>query len=128
MKLLLDSHTLIWMVGDSAQLSRGAHAALSDTDNGLFFSVAAYWEIGVKASIGKIDLAPDWHTTLPREMARNGIRWLDIRPHHVHEVTALPWLHRDPFDRLLIAQARSEEMTLLSRDRRLAEYDVAVIW
>lgn len=128
MRVLVDTHVLLWMMSRSARLSGTAREALADPINELCFSIAGYWEMGIKMSLGKLELAPGWDHAIPREMARNGIDVLPITPAHVHEVTKLPWIHRDPFDRLMIAQAIVEKATILTSDRSFPEYEVAVLW
>lgn len=132
MRLLLDTHTLLWSI-TSRQLSPAADAAFLDADNDLFLSVASYWEICIKLGVGKLSLPDDWQQIIERAMTVNAIDWLPIEPRHCREVLALPRTgllsgHRDPFDRLLVAQARLEGLTLLSADPNLGGYDVAVIW
>mgnify|MGYP006274931881 CR=1 FL=1 len=128
MNALLHTHTLLWMVSNSVRLSDRARAAIADENNTLSFSIAGYWEIGIKQSLGKLELSEGWEQTLPKEMAHNRIRWLPIETRHVHEVVDLRRTHRDPFDRLIIAQARVEGLSIISRDQRLAEYGVPIIW
>ena len=128
MKSLLDTHALLWMVSSSGRLSEAARSAIANENNELFSSIAGYWEIGIKQSLGKLELETGWKEILPREMTRNRIAWLPIEPKHVHEVVGLPWIHRDPFDRLMIAQARVEGLSFISRDRNLSKYGVAVVW
>lgn len=128
MKVLLDTHVLLWMVSRSRQLSSHARELLSDGANELFFSIAGYWELGIKISIGKLELAENWEETLPKEIARNGITWLPVTPPHIHTVARLPWIHRDPFDRLLIAQAKNEKLTIITADAWFADYGVPVVW
>ena len=128
MRLLLDTHILLWMFSRSERLSAPARTALSDSENELLFSIAGYWEIGIKVSIGKLILADNWYDVIPRHMHRNGIAWLHVLPGHVHRVSALPWIHRDPFDRLLIAQAREESVSIVTSDRTFSEYGVATLW
>lgn len=128
MRLLLDTHALLWMFSSSHMLSAAARAAIADSANELCFSVAGYWEIGIKQSLGKLDLADGWEREIPKEMAWSGISWLGVEPAHIHEVARLPWIHRDPFDRMLIAQARVEKLGLISRDAQLAVYGVDIVW
>ena len=128
MRLLLDTHALLWMVSRSSRLSESARSAIADDRNELYFSIAGYWEIGIKQSLGKLELSDGWNDTLPKEITYNRISWLPVEPSHVHEVAVLPWVHRDPFDRLMIAQARVEKLALVSRDPQLAEYGVPIIW
>jgi PIN domain nuclease of toxin-antitoxin system len=94
----------------------------------LFFSAASLWEICIKKSLGKLSLKDGWFQTIQKEMEINTIQWLPIETTHCAEVTELPFHHRDPFDRMLIAQAIVEDMKLLSRDSRLPDYAVELIW
>ena len=127
MKLLLDTHTFLWFVYRRPTGERFFQLCL-DPANDLYLSVASYWEICIKTSLGKMELTEDWADVFDREIAVNAIRWLPIEPRHCREVLALPHHHRDPFDRLLVAQARLEGLTLLSADPNLGRYDVPVIW
>lgn len=127
MRLLLDTHTFLWSI-TSRQLSPAADAAFLDADNDLFLSVASYWEICIKLGLGKLSLPDDWQQVIERAMTVNAIDWLPIEPRHCREVIALPRHHRDPFDRLLVAQARLEGLTLLSADPNFGGYDVPVVW
>lgn len=128
MNLLLDTHVLLWMFGDSARLSEAAGQAILDEANHLCFSIAGYWEIGIKQSFGKLVLSEDWQELIPREMARNRVAFLPIRPAHVHQVATLPWLHRDPVDRIVVAQALVEFLTVITADSSLAGYGVPLLW
>lgn len=128
MKALLDSHTLLWAFTGDSRLGSTAREALLDDDNALYFSIAALWEIAIKASLGKLTMAVGWHQLIEREMAANGIRWLAITPEHCVEVERLPFHHRDPFDRMIIAQALREGMAILGGDSRMDAYGVTRIW
>jgi PIN domain nuclease of toxin-antitoxin system len=128
LRILLDTHALLWMVSSSERLSGAAREAIAEETNDLCFSIAGYWELAIKQSLGKLELAAGWEDLLPQEITRNRIDWLAIEPKHVHEVVALPWIHRDPFDRLMVAQARVEGLSIISRDRSLSEYGVPIIW
>lgn len=127
MKLLLDTHTFLWFVFRQPTGERFFQLCL-DPANDLYLSVASYWEICIKTGLGKMELTEDWAEVFDREIAANAIRWLPIEPGHCREVIALPHHHRDPFDRLLVAQARVEGLTLLSADPNLGRYDVPVVW
>ena len=128
MKVLLDTHALLWLITEDDRLSKTARQTFLDSENRLFFSAASFWEICIKMSIGKLSLESEWHQTIKREMAVNAIQWLSIEMPHCVEVTKLPFHHRDPFDRLLVAQALVEDMQLLSRDNRLSAYAIKRIW
>lgn len=123
MKLLLDTHPLLWWVTDSPELSHEVRKIIADRRNNVHVSVASLWEIAIKVGKGKLGLYDDFDRTLDQEpFAR-----LAILTPHVRAVRSLPHLHGDPFDRLLIAQARVEGMTLVSRDKVMRQYDVPTI-
>ena len=127
MRLLLDTHALLWLLDDRG-LSATAQAVFLDPENEVFFSAASYWEICIKISIDKLNIGDDWVNQIDREMTLNGIKWLPVEISHCLELLTLPHHHRDPFDRLLIAQARSEGLSLLSADPNFGRYDVPVVW
>ena len=97
-------------------------------DNAVSVSTASLWEVAIKLSLGRIELAPDWFAMVEAGRARIGARWLTVEAAHCRQVAVLPWHHQDPFDRLLVAQAMCEDMTLISRDRVLAGYPAPVLW
>jgi PIN domain nuclease of toxin-antitoxin system len=127
-KVLLDTHVLLWVLTDSSKLSPTAVTAYKNPEHELYVSAASLWEIGIKVSLGKLVLQKEWSTTIVNELERNGIRWLPIEMAHCVTVATLPFHHRDPFDRLLVAQARHEKMALLTADMTLAAYGVEVLW
>jgi PIN domain nuclease of toxin-antitoxin system len=126
-KILLDTHTFLWVVNDGP-LSETARASFLDIDNNVFLSAASYWEICIKNSIGKLTLADDWADQFDTEMRVNNIQWLPIAKPHARKIIELPLIHQDPFDRLLIAQALCEEMTILTSDGNIARYAVSTLW
>jgi PIN domain nuclease of toxin-antitoxin system len=128
MKVLLDTHAFLWLITDEDRLSENARQTFLNTENSLFFSAASLWEICIKKSLGKLSLKDGWFQTIQKEMEINTIQWLPIETTHCAEVTELPFHHRDPFDRMLIAQAIVEELKLLSRDSRLSDYAIELIW
>lgn len=128
MKLLLDTHAFIWMISDDPRLSSTAREKIADTQNDLFISAASYWEICIKTSIGKLKLGRNWKNAIDREIEYNGIEWLPLRKQHMQGILKLPDLHRDPFDRLLISQAKHEKMELVTVDRNIQQYPVKWIW
>ena len=127
MNVLLDTHAFLWAIGGKG-LEATARRAFLDRENTLFLSAASYWEICIKASLGKLQLAPNWTQRFEQEMLTNQIRWLPIQKEHCQQLMTLPWLHRDPFDRLLIAQAQAEGMTLMTADGNIRQYAVATLW
>jgi len=127
MKILLDTHALLWAVS-GVGLSENARLAFVDVENALYFSAASYWEICIKIGIGKLKLPQGWEDTLDEFFQINDIRWLPIEKEHARTILTLPMIHRDPFDRLLVAQASWESMSIMTKDANLARYDVPIIW
>lgn len=121
MKLLLDTHLLLWAAQGRECLSSEAQRWMGDPDNELFFSVASLWEIVIKRGLGRDDFKVD-PRVLRRSLLDNGYHELAIHSEHAVAVDALPPIHKDPFDRLLVAQATVEGITLLTADERVAEY------
>lgn len=128
MRVLLDTHAFLWWIGDDPRLSERAREVLSDGDNDLVFSAASGWEIAIKARLGRLHVPGDLNTYLVRQLTENYTSVLPVHLSHALRVHALPDHHRDPFDRLLVAQAIVEEIPLLSADPRIARYPVEVVW
>ncbi|RJQ59375.1 MAG: type II toxin-antitoxin system VapC family toxin [Desulfobacteraceae bacterium] len=128
MNVLLDTHAFLWLISGDDRLSEMAREIFLNPMNTLFFSAASLWEIGIKKSLGKISLKSEWVETIQAEMEMNAVQWLPIEMSHCAEVAKLPFHHRDPFDRMLIAQAIIEKLQLLSQDRRLSAYAVSRVW
>lgn len=128
MKLLLDTHAFLWYFIGSASLSVKARASIEDESNDKFFSIASLWEIAIKASIGKLTLSKPFDDVFPDQLANNGIDLLSITTAHVSAITNMPFHHRDPFDRLLIAQAMTEQMPIVSADVAFDDYAVIRLW
>jgi PIN domain nuclease of toxin-antitoxin system len=126
--LLLDSHVMLWFFWDDPKLSGPAKALIEDADNHKLISVASCWEIAIKAGLGKLDLGEPSRSFLPREIARNNFELLPISLAHATTVEELAAHHRDPFDRLLTAQAISEGLSLVSADSIFDQYGVARLW
>lgn len=121
MKLLLDSHLLLWAAGDPERLSKEARTLLSAPENELFFSAASLWEIAIKRGLGRPDFSVDARL-LRRGLLDNGYSELPIASEHAVAVEGLPSIHKDPFDRILVAQAMVEGITLLTTDGMVARY------
>lgn len=126
MKLLLDTHLLMWVAADHPTLSDEARAVIEDTDNTLYFSVASMWEIVIKSALGREDFQVDARV-LRRSLLDAGYEELSIESQHAFEVATLPPLHRDPFDRLLLGQAIAEGILLLTHDDQIKRYDFAPV-
>ncbi len=121
MKLLLDTHVLLWAAGEPARLSASARRLINDANNEPLFSVASLWEIAIKRGLGRKDFQVDARL-LRRGLLDNGYSELPIMSEHVVAVEDLPAIHKDPFDRLLVAQATVEGITLLTLDLVVARY------
>jgi len=126
MKLLLDTHILIWAAKDSPRLSAAARALMLAPENERFFSVCSLWEIAVKSALGRQDVVSD-ATNFRDLMLANGYQELPIHASHALYTSKLPALHKDPFDRLLVAQALVEGLTLLTSDATVASYSAAIV-
>jgi PIN domain nuclease of toxin-antitoxin system len=120
-KLLLDTQILLWAAGEPERLSASARTQLNDPKNELLFSAASLWEITIKKSLGRADFRVE-PRLLRRGLLDNGYTELPITSEHAVSVDALPDLHKDPFDRILLAQALVEGVTLLTADAQLAQY------
>jgi PIN domain nuclease of toxin-antitoxin system len=121
MKLLLDTHLLLWAAAGLERLPPQAQALMSDADNELLFSVASLWEIVIKRGLGREDFKVDARV-LRRSLLDNGYSELSILSEHAVAIDALPPIHKDPFDRMLVAQATVEGITLLTADSNVAAY------
>jgi PIN domain nuclease of toxin-antitoxin system len=121
MKFLLDTHVLLWAAAEPARLSSTARRLLNDADNELLFSPASLWEVVIKRALGREDFQVDARL-LRRGLIDNGYAELPISSDHVVAVESLPPIHKDPFDRLLVAQATVEGVTLLTVDPKVAQY------
>jgi PIN domain nuclease of toxin-antitoxin system len=128
MKALLDTHVFLWVMMGDSRLSEKAQKAYLDPQNSIFFSAASFWEVGIKMSLGKLSLKDGWMKSFEDQMKINTIQWLPIERLHCEEVSKLPFHHRDPFDRMLIAQALVEDLALISGDPRFADYGVNCLW
>lgn len=128
MRVLLDTHAFLWALLDAPELSETARDVFADRQNTILLSTASLWELAIKASLGKLHTSRPLLEWLPEEIARNALTLLPPSVDHVLRIEKLPFHHRDPFDRLLIAQAQSEDVPLLSRDTTFDAYSVQRIW
>ncbi len=125
MKILLDTHALLWWLADDPQLSAHARSLIASPSNPVLVSAVSGWEMSIKKALDKLDVDLD---VLQLELEKNAFEILPVSFEHGIAAGALPLHHRDPFDRMLIAQAQSESLYLVSVDSRFADYDVDVIW
>ena len=128
MNLLLDTHTFLWWITDAPKLSKTARELIGDGHNTLYWSAASSWEVSIKYALGRLTLPETPEKFLPPELLQNRIESLPVIDTHAFQAGHLPRYHRDPFDRMLIAQAQVESLVLLSNDQTLGLYDVNVRW
>jgi PIN domain nuclease of toxin-antitoxin system len=123
MRFLVDTHAMLWAFGEPSALSPAARNAIADPSNLIIVSSASLWECAIKASIGKLDLPDDFFDSIPEA----GYEVMPIRLSHLNVYRTLPMYHRDPFDRMLAAQAIAEGLVLISRDPEIARYEVEIL-
>ena len=128
MNLLLDTHAWLRFVLGDTRLSDAARTHILDPANVKFVSPASYWEISIKICLGKYTLNAPYQQFMRQAISGSGFRFLHVSPHHTERVSTLPLHHRDPFDRLLVAQALVEGMSLVSNEGHFATCGVQVIW
>ncbi|MCX6048111.1 MAG: type II toxin-antitoxin system VapC family toxin [Chloroflexi bacterium] len=128
MKLLLDTHTFLWFISADSNLSLKARSYIEDMAHERLLSVASLWEMAIKVSIGKLKIPLPFTTLVADHVMGNAIHVLPIAPDHLDMLSTLPFHHNDPFDRLLIAQAKTDGLAVLSRDSLFDNYDVRRIW
>jgi PIN domain nuclease of toxin-antitoxin system len=128
MRLLLDTHAFLWWVEDAPELSRRARASIANAGGECLLSLASCWEMAIKLSLGKLHLQSTIERFVPDQLAANGFRLLEIDLADVARVAKLAFHHRDPFDRLLAAQALERQLTIVSRDPVFRRYGVKRIW
>jgi PIN domain nuclease of toxin-antitoxin system len=128
MNALLDTHTFIWWVADAPQLSKTAKAFIANPDNKIFFSAASAWEIVIKVGTGKLTLPKEPDIYITSRLTSNRFQILPIELSHTLQIAKLPDLHRDPFDRIIIAQSQITGMPILTVDRLIIQYPVDIIW
>ena len=128
MRLLLDTHALLWWLWDDTNLPASARALIADPENEILVSAASAWEIATKARLGKLPEAGDIAERLPAYVSQAGFAALEIGLAHAQAAGALPGPHRDPFDRMLIAQSRLENLPVVTRDPVFRDHGVECLW
>jgi len=127
MRYLLDTHTLIWFLEGDHRLSVAANDIVSDADNDIYVSIVSLWEMAIKISLGKLQLSQSLEQVID-QLGQQNITLFEVHPTHVLTVLSLPFEHRDPFDRLLIAQALVEDMKFISNEALFLRYGVDRVW
>jgi len=128
MNVLLDTHVFLWWIDDNPRLSSRACEIISNASNAIFLSAASGWEIAIKARLGKLTLPDALERFIADQLVVNAFSSLPIQLSHALHVYTLPAIHRDPFDRILVAQSQLEDMPILTADSQIARYPVKVIW
>ena len=128
MRLLLDTHSFLWFIAGSTKLSARARSLIEDTSNESLLSVASLWEMAIKVSLNKLSLARPFETLIPDQLTINAVDLMGITINHATAIATLPFHHRDPFDRLLVAQALVEGMPFVSADTAFDAYSVTRLW
>lgn len=128
MKLLLDTHSFLWFIAGSSHLSPQARTLIEAEENQSFLSVASLWEMAIKVSLGKLSLEQPFEPFISDQLELNGIEILGISLAHTAVIAGMPFHHRDPFDRLLIAQAQVEQIPVVSGDLALDLYPITRLW
>lgn len=128
MNLMLDTHAFLWFIAGDSNLSQAARSAIEDVNNVRYVSIASLWEIAIKISIGKFILDEPFEVLIPEQLAKNRIELLNISVAHTARIASMPFHHRDPFDRLIAAQAKIEQLTLVSVDAAFDAYGVTRLW
>ena len=128
MRLLLDTHTFIWFITNNPKLSLGVRLLIEDEVNELFLSIASIWEIAIKQSTGKLNFGLPFKLFVEQQLSQNKIGLLNINLDHINVIESLPLHHRDPFDRLIIAQGMVEHLPILSADSIFDAYPIQRFW
>ena len=128
MRALLDTNSFLWFISGSDRLSNNAHNFIADLSNELVLSVSSLWEMAIKISLGKLELLRPFEQLIREQLRENSIDILPIELEHLSKVIDIPFHHRDPFDRLIIAQAVTEDIPVISSDTIFKKYTVEVIW
>ena len=128
MNLLLDTHAFLWFIGGDTKLSQPARELIEAEENAKLVSIASIWEMGIKISLGRLSLGQPFEQFIPKQIQLNGFGLLPLRISHVAKIVSLPFHHRDPFDRLIVGQCMSEELSVVSADRAFDKYPVHRLW
>ncbi|WNZ47972.1 type II toxin-antitoxin system VapC family toxin [Leptolyngbya boryana CZ1] len=128
MRLFLDTYVFLWFIAGSSDLSNKVRTLIEDPNNQRFLSVASLWEMSIKVSIGKLDIGMTFTELMQHEVYGNAIEVLQIQSEHLDALAKLPFHHKDPFDRPIIAQSLAESMPLMSKDGEFGNYPITLLW
>ncbi len=128
MRYLLDTHAFLWFVLDDQRISKKAKSIIEDSKNKIYFSAASAWEIAIKTKLARLEIKDDFETFIIEQLSINNFVPLSIKISHSLYIKRLPQVHKDPFDRIMIAQSKLEDLPLISKDKDIRKYKVAMIW
>ena len=128
MKYLLDTHAFLWFVSDDSRLSPRARSIIKDRNKEVYFSAASAWEMSIKIRLGRLTIEEELEPFIVKQLAENNFSTLSITVLHSLYTSKLPEIHKDPFDRMIIAQSRLENMSLISKDKNIKKYKVPMVW
>jgi PIN domain nuclease of toxin-antitoxin system len=128
MKYLLDTHAFLWFVSDDSRLSSRAKSIIKTRNNEVYFSAASAWEMSIKIKLGRLSIEDDLEPFIVKQLAENSFHALSVTIFHSIYTSKLPDIHKDPFDRMIIAQSQIEDMHLISKDKNIKKYKVPVVW
>jgi PIN domain nuclease of toxin-antitoxin system len=127
MKFLLDTHTFLWFISGENQLSQKAKDAIENVESQSFLSIASLWEIGIKIRLNKLNIGMSFKD-LRKQIDKNGFETLPVLFSHIEIISELPMHHQDPFDRLLIAQCKTDQLTFITKDEKMRPYKIQTLW
>lgn len=128
MKYLLDTHAFLWFVSDDSRLSPRARSIIKDRNKEVYFSAASAWEMSIKIRLGRLTIEEELEPFIVKQLAENNFSTLSITVLHSLYTSKLPEIHKDPFDRMIIAQSKLENMSLISKDKNIKKYKVPMVW
>ena len=128
MRYLLDSHAFLWFVLDDQRISKEARSIIEDSKNKIYFSAASAWEIAIKTKLARLKIKGEFESFIIEQLSTNSFVPLSITISHSLYTERLPQIHKDPFDRIIIAQSKLEDLPLISKDKKIRKYKLAMIW
>lgn len=128
MRYLLDTHAFLWFVLDDKRISTAAKSIIEDSKNTIYFSAASAWEIAIKTKLARLKIIGDFESFIIEQLSTNSFVPLSITISHSLYTERLPQIHKDPFDRIIIAQSKLEDLSLISKDRKIRKYKIDMLW
>ena len=128
MRYLLDTHAFLWFVLDDQRISKEARSIIEDSKNKIYFSAASAWEIAIKTKLARLKIKGEFESFIIEQLSTNSFVPLSITISHSLYTEQLPQIHKDPFDRIIIAQSKLEDLPLISKDKKIRKYKLAMIW